>query len=72
MSDKLENLNNQVINALESTRSLFKDQFGVRLTYFARHPGRPELDVVITDDDLDEAAKALQQRAKRGSEGPKT
>ena len=36
----------------------------MKLTFIARHPGNPEADMVVTDDDMREAAKALKRRLR--------
>ncbi len=46
--------------ALAELEPLFKP--GVKLTLLARHPGKPEADIIITADDMDEIVAMATRR----------
>ncbi len=63
MSAKLEQLHEALCDHLEAIARHFKP--GAKLTLVVRAtPGNPESDVVIGDDDHDEAVAAIQRRQR--------
>ena len=65
MSEKLDRARDIVGGLLTEAGLVFKP--GMRLTFIARRPDKPDQDFVMTDDDLTEAMAALQRRRDQES-----
>jgi hypothetical protein len=50
---------------LDQVALLFKPEYGVKITLVARCPNNTEAEVVIGDDNLDEAIKAIERAKTR-------
>ena len=66
MSDQLQAVALDVQDHMDAILKHFKD--GAKITVMVRFPGAPTQDFVMTGDDITEAAVALTDRAKRGSD----
>jgi hypothetical protein len=64
MSEKLDRARNEVAHHLDAIKRLFVN--GAKLTILARPPGGDvEKEFLLTDDDLDEVAHAIERAKKR-------
>ena len=67
MGEKLGRAQEVIGGLLTEASLIFKP--GMKLTFIARRPDKPDQDFVMTDDDLAEAIAALQRRASLPTSG---
>jgi hypothetical protein len=60
VTDALEHVRHDVAEHLEGIKSMFVA--GAKISVFVRHPGYPDRDFVLTDDNLAEVIKMVRRR----------
>ena len=69
MSDATQRVYGKICGHLDEIRKSFVPE--IKLTFIARLPGNDEADMVVGDDDIDEAIKALERRKEdEGTDKP--
>lgn len=63
---RLQEVQGEVAGYMERIQKLFVS--GNKITVLVRHPGKPEQDFLMTDDDLDEVVAAATRRKAAGQD----